>query len=107
MTTDQILDCLDRQRIRATYGAVGAVIGRPPQSVGAVLGSRTQRASWVVNARTGEPTGYDRRQKHPDLYRTARIIRTGDELRLLCAGCRHTPPTTHEVTYNHRPTHVR
>ena len=92
MTTDQILDCLNRQRIRATYGAVGAVIGKPPQSVGDVLGSRTQRASWVVNAQTGEPTGYDRRQKHPDLHRTALIIKTGDELRLLCAGCRHTSP---------------
>ena len=94
MTTDQILDCLDRQRIRATYGAVGAVIGSPPQSVGDALGRRTQRASWVVNAETGEPTGYDRLQKHPELHRTNRIIKTGDELRRLCAGCRHNPHDT-------------
>ena len=87
MTLDQILDCLDRKRIRATYAAVGAVIGRPPQSVGTALGNRTKRASWVVNARTGEPTGYGPGQKHPDLHRTSRIIRTGDELRGLCAEC--------------------
>ena len=51
MTLDQILDCLERKRIRATYGAVGAVIGRPARGVGAALGKRRQRASWVVNAR--------------------------------------------------------
>ena len=85
MTVDQILECLERKRIRATYGAVGAVIGRPARSVGAALGSRTQRASWVVRARDGEPTGYDPHRKHPDLYRTRHIIKTGDELRHRCA----------------------
>ena len=43
-----------------------------------------------MNGRTGEPTDYDEpRQKHPDLYRTSHIIRTGDELRRLCARCSH------------------
>ena len=87
MTRDQILDCLNRERTRATYGAVGDVIGIPAQSVGRALGRRTQRASWVVNARTGEPTGYNDQQKHPDLRPTSPIITTGDELRRLCAKC--------------------
>jgi len=85
MTVEQIRDCLERERIRATYGAVGAVIGRPAQSVGAALGNRRRHASWVVNARTGEPTDYDPSEKHPDLHRTSEIIRTEDELRRLCA----------------------
>ena len=90
MTLDQILDCLERRRIRATYGAVGAVIGKPARSVGAVLGGRTRRASWVVNARDGEPTGYLPHLKHPDLHRTPHVIRTGDELRRICAPSRIT-----------------
>ena len=85
MTVDQILDCLERKRIRATYGAVGAVIGRPARSVGAAIGSRTRRASLLVRARDGDSTGYDPRRKHPDLYRTRHIIKTGDELRRRCA----------------------
>ena len=85
MTVDQILECLEGKRIRATYGAVGAVIGRSARSVGVALGSRRRRASWVVRARDGEPTGYDHHQKHPDIYRTRHIIKTGDELRHLCA----------------------
>lgn len=79
-TVDQILDCLNRERIRATYGAVGEILGRPAQSVGGMLGSRTTRASWVVNAKTGEPTGYGADERHPELHRTEQIIRTGEEL---------------------------
>ena len=86
LTVELILDCLNRERIRATYGAVGEVLGRPAQSVGGVLGGRTGRASWVVNAKTGEPTGYSAEEKHPDLRRTEQIIRTGEELRQLLQG---------------------
>ena len=85
MTIERILDCLNRERIRATYRAVGDVIGIPAIGVGAALGKRSQRASWVVNARTRKPTGYNDQQKHPDLRRTSRIITTGDELRDFCA----------------------
>ena len=84
MTLDQILDCLNRKRVRATYGAVGAVIGRPARGVGSAIGDRTRRASWVVNARTGRPTGYAHSQVDPNLYRTSHVIKTGDELRQLC-----------------------
>ena len=79
-TVDQILDCLNREQVRATYGAVGEVLGRPAQSVGGALWSRTKRASWVVNAQTGEPTGYSVDEKHPELHRAEQIIRTGEQL---------------------------
>ncbi len=99
MTLDQILDCLNREQIRATYGAVGEVIGIPAIGVGAALGRRTQRASWVVNARTGKPTGYNCQQEHPDLRRKLRIITTGDELRRLCSQCTE----SRSVTRTDRP----
>ena len=91
-TVDQVLDCLNRERIRATYRAVGEVLGIPAQSVGGALGGRrTKRASWVVNAKTGEPTGYAAAERHPELHRTDQIVRTGKELSQLLghapSGC--------------------
>ena len=77
---NQILDCLNRERVRATYGAVGEVLGLPARSVGGALGSHTRRASWVVNAKTGKPTGYSADMMHPELCRTRRVIKTGAEL---------------------------
>jgi len=77
---DQILDFLIRNRIRATYGAVGTVIGLPAQSVGKALGRRCPRASWVVRTRDGEPSGYTTQEKDPNLNPTTDIIRTGADL---------------------------
>ena len=86
-TADQILDCLNRERVRATYKAVGEVLGLPARSVGQALGSRSKRASWVVaNKKNGEPTGYSPDLKHPDLHRTPRIVTTGPELLQLLEG---------------------
>ena len=85
-TADQILDCLNLERVRATYGAVGEVLGRPARSVGQALGSRSRRASWVVAKKNGEPTDYSPDQKHPDLHRTPHIITTGPELLQLLEG---------------------
>lgn len=79
-TVNQILDCLNRERVRATYGEVGEMLGLPAQSVGRALGGHTRRASWVVNAKTGKPTGYSADMMHPDLCRTRRVIKTGAEL---------------------------
>ena len=86
-----ILDCLNRERMRCTYGAVAAIIGGTARGVGQRLGAKNARNSWIVNNATGEPTGYLDAQKHPDLYRTADIITTEEELRELlkrCAGDR-------------------
>ena len=52
-----------------------------PVNVGRALGDRSPRKSWVVNATTHEPTRYAADQKHPDLYRTDRVIKTAGELR--------------------------
>lgn len=62
---DEILRFLNEQQIRATYGAVAAVLGVIPQSFGARLGPRHIAASWIVNAQSGLPTGYQPREMHP------------------------------------------
>ena len=78
-----ILDCLNRERTRCTYGAVAAVIGSAARGVGQRLEAKDPRNSWMVNKDTGEPTGYLDSQKHPDLHRTPHIITTEKELREL------------------------
>jgi hypothetical protein len=82
-TAQAILDALNRQKIRATYGAVGEVLGIQARAVRQVLGARRAEASWVVNADTGLPTGYEPHQMHPDLMSNAAVIRTGERLRRL------------------------
>jgi hypothetical protein len=76
----RFVEFLNRNRIRATYKAVGGAAGIPAQSVGAFLGERCPMASWVVSDSTGEPTGYAEHQKHPDLHSKAEIIDSADEL---------------------------
>ena len=82
-----ILDRLNRERIRCTYGAVADVIGGVARGVSQRLETKDPRNSWIVNKETGEPTGYFDSQKHPDLRRSPRIITTGEELRELLKRC--------------------
>ena len=83
----KVLRFLNEAKIRATYGAVVEALGDVPgRTVGAMLGDRRREASWVVNSDTGEPTGYERSQCHPDLYRDSYVIRTGMELLRRMAG---------------------
>ena len=79
-TVVRILDSLQGNRIRATYGAVGQVIGRQARSVGSVLGERCPKAAWVVRRDTGQPTGYAEHQKHAELCIRCEIISDGEEL---------------------------
>lgn len=80
MTIETILEYLNAVPVRATYGAVGEVLGVRPQVVPRLLGARRPEASWVVNGTTGEPTGYAPEEVDPRLPGT-RVIRSGDELR--------------------------
>ena len=85
MTLDTILDYLNAVPVRATYGAVGDVLGVRPQVVPRLLGARRPEASWIVNGTTGEPTGYTPDQVDPRLAGT-HVIRSGDELRRSMEG---------------------
>ncbi len=80
MTIETILEYLNAVSVRATYGAVGDVLGVRPQVVPRLLGAPRPEASWIVNGSTGEPTGYTPDQADPRLAGTP-VIRTGDELR--------------------------
>src|ERR1700686_4430826 len=58
---DDVVAYLNAAQVRATYGAVAALVGGIAQSIGAGPGGlegRRWEASWVVNAETGLPTGY-------------------------------------------------
>ncbi len=70
---DDVLDLLDRYHQRATYGAVGGVVDRPPAFLMSGL-PRNHRHSWVVNAETLLPTGYVDAEMHPALRECAAVI---------------------------------
>ncbi|WP_193166209.1 hypothetical protein [Microbulbifer hainanensis] len=76
-----IIEYLNKVKTRCTYGVVAEILGGNSQSVGLHLGERRPEVSWVVNANTGEPTDYKDSEKHPELYRTDRIIKSAEVLR--------------------------
>ncbi len=76
-----IVAFLNKNHVRATYGAVAQILGVAPRSMGARLGPRHIEASWIVSAGTGLPTGYSPSEIHPDLNTSSPLIRTGDDLR--------------------------
>jgi hypothetical protein len=79
MTLDEILDVLERTHQRATYGAVAALLGRPPRTL--MQGrERDARHSWVVSRATGEPTGYEPDLVHSALKEHDQILGTKEEL---------------------------
>ena len=73
---DCIIQTLDRQRQRATYGALAIIVGEIPN---AVMAGREpcETDSWIVAVRTvaatgarrGWPTGYADGEIHPDCLR--------------------------------------
>ena len=80
----KILVCLNRKQRRCTYGAVAGILGVIPRGVGGYLGERCRKASWVVAVKSGNPSGYSNAQKHPNLYRNDKIIKTKNELIKFC-----------------------
>jgi hypothetical protein len=80
VTLPEILEFLNAEQVRATYGAVGGVIGVIPRALGAHLGARTVEASWIVNGETGLPTDYTQNELHPALLSKSEVISSGIEL---------------------------
>ena len=77
----KILCELSKRKTRATYGAVGCILGVLPRGVGAYLGERCHKASWVVNKKTKKPTGYKESEIDPHLCCNPRVIESCCELR--------------------------
>lgn len=86
MYIEQILAALNAEKIRATYGAVGELLGIPAIGVGRRLGEQRPEASWVVSKKSGRPSGYLESNCHIALYSNPLIIRTGEQLRALVDG---------------------
>jgi len=76
-TLPEILEFLNAEQVRATYGAVGELLGVIPRAMGTQLGPHTAERSWIVSAGTGLPTDYSRDEMHPALLRTDEVIGSG------------------------------
>ena len=75
-----IRDYLNEVKTRCTYNAAAKAIGVKPAEFKKLLGDRTPENSWFVNTSAGEPVGYADDEKHPELYRTKRIIKSAEVL---------------------------
>ena len=73
----EVLEFLNAEQVRATYGAVGELLGIIPRTMSAQLGPHSAERSWIVSAATGLPTDYSRDETHPSLLRTDEIIGSG------------------------------
>ncbi|MFT6285613.1 MAG: hypothetical protein ACJAYC_000837 [Halieaceae bacterium] len=77
---DIIREYLNDVKTRCTYNAAAQAIGVKPAELKKLLGDRTPESSWFVNTGAGEPVGYSDEEKHPELYRTNRIIKSAEVL---------------------------
>ena len=80
-SVDEIIEVLEANRHRATYGAVADVAGGIARGV--MQGRRrTQRNSWVVAKESGLPTGYSAAEMHPLLRSNKYVFSEGKKLRV-------------------------
>ena len=75
-----VRDYLNEVKTRCTYNAAAQALGVKPAEFKKLLGDRSPENSWFVNTGAGEPVGYDESEKHPELYRTKRIIKSAEVL---------------------------
>ena len=69
-----VVDYLNVVTTRCTFNAAAKAIGITPQALKNQLGDPRPEVSWFVSPTSGEPMRYTDSEKHPDLYRTSRII---------------------------------
>jgi hypothetical protein len=75
-----VRDYLNKVKTRCTYNAAAKALGIKPPELKKLLGGRSPENSWFVNTGAGEPVGYADNEKHPELYRTKRIIESAEVL---------------------------
>ena len=75
-----VRDYLNKVRTRCTYNAAAQALGVKPTELKKLLGDRSPENSWFVNTGAGDPVGYADEEKHPELYRTTRIIKSAEVL---------------------------
>jgi hypothetical protein len=75
----ELIATLGRHAQRATYAAVGGVVGLPARSV--MKGREiTPENAWVVSKKYGLPTGYASTDLHPHLQSYPQVISTHEAL---------------------------
>ena len=62
------------------YQDAAKALGITPQALKKLLGERRPETSWLVSSGTEEPAGYTDKEKHPELFRTKRIIKSAEVL---------------------------
>ncbi|MDC1436228.1 hypothetical protein N8303_03125 [Gammaproteobacteria bacterium] len=77
---NMVRDYLNKVKTRCTNNAAAKALGIKPAELKKLLGDRSPENSWFVNIAAGEPVGYADNEKHPDLYRTKRIIESAEVL---------------------------
>jgi hypothetical protein len=76
-----VINYLNEVKTRCTFNAAAEAIGITPQSLKKQLGEPRPEASWFVSPTSGEPIRYTDSEKHPELYRTTRIITSAKVLK--------------------------
>lgn len=76
-----IREYLNEVKTRCTYNAAAQAIGVKPAEFKKLIGDRYPENSWFVNTGAGEPVGYTDEEKHAELYRTDRIIKSAEVLK--------------------------
>ena len=76
-----VIDYLNEVKTRCTFNAAAEAIGITPRALKAQLGEPRPEVSWFVSTTSGEPMRYTDSEKHPELYRTSRIITSAKVLK--------------------------
>ena len=97
-TVEEVVECLNHYRLRASYEAVGNVVGCGTRHVGRLLGESRPLTSWIVDKNTEMPSTKafpddNPLLLHPDLQRTDYVIKSPEELEALITAYRVRPLT--------------
>lgn len=76
-----VVDYINKVKTRCTFNAAAEALGITPQALKKQLGEPRPEVSWFVSPTSGEPMRYTDCEKHPELYRTTRIITSANVLR--------------------------
>jgi len=76
-----VVDYLNEVKTRCTFNAASEALGITPQALKKQLGDPRPEVSWFVSPTSGEPMRYEDSDKHPELYRTTRIITSASVLK--------------------------
>jgi len=76
-----VIDYINKVKTRCTFNAAAEALGITRQALKKQLGEPRPEISWFVSPTSGEPMRYADSEKHPELYRTARIITSASVLK--------------------------